>query len=48
MGAKKFDTASIDFKTSVSESDKIVFNSLLSGKKAEDNKAISLIKKFFK
>jgi hypothetical protein len=48
MGAKKFDTASIDFKTSVNEGDKIVFESILSGKKAEDNKAIALMKKFFK
>lgn len=48
MGAKKLDTASIDFKTSVSDSDKLIFESLLSGKKAEGNKAIAVMKKFFR
>lgn len=48
MGAKKFDTASIDFRTAVSDSDKVVFESLLSAKKTDDNRAIALMKKFFK
>lgn len=48
MGAKKFDNASIDFKTSVSDDDRKTFESMLSGKSADETKAISLVKRFFK
>jgi hypothetical protein len=48
MGAKKFDMASIDFKTNVSDADRKLFEGMLSGKNAEESKAIGLIKKFFK
>jgi hypothetical protein len=48
MGAKKFDSTSIDFKTSVSEDDRKVFEAMLSGKSADETKAIGLMKRFFK
>lgn len=48
MGAKSFDTMSIDFKTSVSETDRKIFEEMLSGKTADETKAIGLVRRFFK
>lgn len=48
MGAKTFDTASIDFRTNISEDDRKIFDAMLSGKSSEENKALNLIKKFFR
>lgn len=48
MGAKKFDSSSINFLTDIQESDKGVFRDILSGKNQEGNKAMMLVKKFFK
>jgi hypothetical protein len=48
MGAKKFDTGSIEFKSQIHDSEKQVFHSILDGKNQDSNKAITLLKKFFK
>jgi hypothetical protein len=48
MGVKKFDTQSIEFKTDIDHSGKELFNAILSGKNQEPDKAVALIKKFFK
>jgi hypothetical protein len=48
MGSKKFDMKSVEFQTSIDDAEKKVFNDILNGKNQEDNKALSLMKKFFK
>jgi hypothetical protein len=48
MGAKKFDTQSIEFKTDINHSEKEIFAAILSGQNQEPDKAVALIKKFFK
>ncbi|MBT1702909.1 BLUF domain-containing protein [Chryseosolibacter indicus] len=48
MGAKKIDNESVTFKTSITEEDRLTFNEILSGKNQEDNKALHIMKKFFR
>lgn len=48
MGSKTFDLNSIDYQTNISSNDKIVFREVLSGKGQEGNKALNLMKQFFK
>lgn len=48
MGSKKFDDKSIDYLTDVADSEKTLFSDILSGKEQNGNKALSLVKKFFK
>ena len=47
MGAKKFDQKTIDFKTDISSEDRVVFDSVLSGKTQKDERAVGIMKKFF-
>lgn len=47
MGAKKLDE-SIDFKTDMSSEDRTLFAGILEGKAQEGNRAMTLMKKFFK
>ncbi|MGK7391266.1 MAG: BLUF domain-containing protein [Candidatus Cyclobacteriaceae bacterium M2_1C_046] len=48
MGAKKFQENNIEYQTDMSATEKQEFRSILSGEKKEGNKAIDLMKKFFK
>ncbi len=48
MGSKKIDTSTIEFQTTMHDADKKIFNEILAGKNQEGNKALLLIKKFFK
>jgi hypothetical protein len=48
MGSKKLATDDIDFKTKVNEDERVVLDEVLAGKKQDSQKAISVIKKFFK
>jgi len=48
MGSKKFDTSTVEFKTQVDDSERKTFTEILDGKNPDANKAVSLIKKFFK
>lgn len=48
MGSKTFDLASIEYQTDISAEDKAIFKSILSGKSQEGNKALTLMKQFFK
>jgi hypothetical protein len=47
MGARKIAGNEVDFKTTISATDKETFNSLLSGKREEGPKVLGLLKKFF-
>lgn len=47
MGAKKIDFDKIDFQTTMDESEKNEFQSILSGRALQGNKALDLLKKFF-
>lgn len=48
MGAKKFDTKNVTFDTEMNSSEQEQFRSILAGNTTGENKAIGLIKKFFK
>jgi hypothetical protein len=48
MGAKKFESSSISFKTEISTEDRKIFEEILAGKNQETKTAVNLIKKFFK
>jgi hypothetical protein len=48
MGAKKFDTTTIDFISDIEESDKETFQTVLSGGVHDGNKVLALVRKFFK
>lgn len=48
MGAKKFDDNSIEFQTEMDPSEKETFSSILAGSEQQGNKAVSIMKKFFK
>jgi hypothetical protein len=48
MGAKKFDTTTIDFISDIQASDKETFQTVLSGGVHNGNNALTLVKKFFK
>jgi hypothetical protein len=48
MGAKTFDLSAVEYQTSISAEDKTVFKEILSGKSQEGNKALALMKQFFK
>ncbi len=48
MGARKFDVDAVDFQTEISPEDQTIFKAILSGKTQEGNKALALMKKFFK
>jgi Sensors of blue-light using FAD len=48
MGSKTFDLAKVDYQTTISTEDKEVFKEILSGKSQEGNKALALMKQFFK
>jgi hypothetical protein len=48
MGAKKFDSTTINFITDIQESDKEIFDTILNGITHEGNKALMLVRKFFK
>jgi Sensors of blue-light using FAD len=47
MGARKIANNEVDFKTDISNEDKEIFNSLLSGREENGAKVLSLLKKFF-
>jgi hypothetical protein len=47
MGARKIAGNEVDFKTTISATDKETFNSMLSGKREEGPKVLGLLKKFF-
>lgn len=48
MGAKKFEDASIEYQTDMSQAEKEDFRSILAGSEKDGNRAISIMKKFFK
>lgn len=48
MGSKEINEDKVDFQTDLSGEDAKDFQDIISGKKQEGNKAIDLIKKFFK
>jgi len=48
MGSKTFDLAKVDYQTTISTEDKSIFKEILSGKSQEGNRALSLMKQFFK
>ena len=48
MGAKTFDLSAVEYQTSITAEDKMVFREILSGKSQEGNKALALMKQFFK
>lgn len=48
MGAKKFDNNNVTFETEMSTSEQEQFKSILAGNTTGENKAIGLIRKFFK
>jgi hypothetical protein len=48
MGARHFGHSAVDFKTDISEEDGVIFNSILSGKAQDNNRALSLMKKLFR
>lgn len=48
MGSKKLDVQSVDFKTQITEKERTILNEVLEGKKQDSQRAIELIKKFFK
>jgi len=48
MGAKKMTGADVDFQTPMTDQEKDQFKMILNGEQQEGNRAISLIKKFFR
>ena len=48
MGSKTFDLGSVEYQTDISQEDKKVFAEILTGKSQEGNKALALMKQFFK
>jgi hypothetical protein len=48
MGSKKLDLQNVDFKTPVSEQERVALKEVLAGKKQDSQRAIELIQKFFK
>lgn len=48
MGAKKFDENNVTFRTDMSTDEQRDFKAILSGEGQEGNKALDLMKKFFK
>lgn len=48
MGAKKFKEDNIEYQTDMSAGEKQEFKSIIAGEKQEGNKALDLMKKFFK
>ncbi|HEY0653335.1 MAG TPA: BLUF domain-containing protein [Chryseosolibacter sp.] len=48
MGTKKLDLQSVDFRTQITEKERTILNEVLEGKKQDSQRAIELIKKFFK
>ena len=48
MGAKKFDETNIEYQTDMSPAEQEEFKSILSGNEKEGNRALTLMKKFFK
>ncbi len=47
MGTKKIANGEVEFKTDVTNNEKIAFNNILSGKEAEGQKVLNLLRKFF-
>lgn len=47
MGSKKMAGNDVDFKTDISSEDKVVFNNLLNGVEADDQRILNILKKFF-
>jgi hypothetical protein len=48
MGAKQIDMNNIDFKTAPTEDERVLLSDILAGKKQDSERAIGVIKKFFK
>ena len=48
MGAKKFNNEEVQYKSALSDADKLTFKALLSGDEKDAHQALGLIKKFFK
>ena len=48
MGSKTFDLMSVEYQTDISPEDRKVFAEILTGKSQEGNKALTLMKQFFK
>lgn len=47
MGSKKMASNDVDFKTDISSEDKAIFNTLLNGEKADGQRILNILKKFF-
>ena len=47
MGSRNISKTEIQFKTDISKDDKVVFDSILSGKEENGQKVLNLVKKFF-
>lgn len=47
MGSKKLAGNEVDFNTSISTEDKVIFENLLNGKEENGQKVLNLLKKFF-
>lgn len=47
MGSRNISKTEIQFKTDISKDDKVVFDSILSGKEENGQKVLNLLKKFF-
>lgn len=48
MGAKKFEENAIEYQTEMDPSEKLAFRSILAGSEQQGNRAVSIMKKFFK
>ena len=47
MGTKAFEEDEIEFRTEISEADRLIFKSILRGEQQEGTRALDLVKKFF-